>query len=184
MKIGVVGAGSWGTALAHLLATKGNDVVIWHRDPSVADAINKTHRNPKYLKDVDLPPTLSGSSDLVASVTGKEVVVSVVPSHAVREVMGVAAKHIGPDTMIVSASKGMEQESLMTMNGVLRAVLPRAYWPNLAFLGGPSFAREVANKLPTAVSIAADEPDIAKRAQLAFASPYLRAYTTNDVIGV
>src|SRR5581483_6899761 len=88
------------------------------------------------------------------------------------------------DSILVSASKGIEQQSLLTMNGVLREVLPRAYWPNLAFLGGPSFAREVAMKLPTAVSIAADEPDVAKKAQLAFASPYLRAYTTNDVIGV
>ena len=184
MKIGVVGAGSWGTALAHLLATKGNDVVIWHRDEAVAKAINATHRNPKYLKDIELPASLTGTSELRAAVEGRELIVSVVPSHAVREVMKQAAPWVGPEVVIVSASKGIEQESLMTMNGVLRAVLPRAFWPNLAFLGGPSFAREVAMKLPTAVSIAADEPDVAKKAQLAFASPYLRAYTTNDVIGV
>ncbi len=184
MKIGVVGAGSWGTALAHLLATKGNEVVLWHRDEAVAKAINVTHRNPKYLKDIELPASLTGTSDLRAAVEERELIVSVVPSHAVREVMKQAAPWVGPEVVIVSASKGIEQESLMTMNGVLRAVLPRAFWPNLAFLGGPSFAREVAMKLPTAVSIAADEPDVAKKAQLAFASPYLRAYTTNDVIGV
>ncbi len=184
MKVGVVGAGSWGTALAHLLATKGNDVTLWHRDPTVAAAIERDHRNPKYLKDVPLPERLGGTALLDEAVEGKEMVVSVVPSHAVREVMARAAGSLGPDTLIVSASKGIENETLLTMNGVLKEVLPRALWPNLAFLGGPSFAREVANRLPTAVSIAAEDPAIAKRAQGAFSCAYMRAYTTSDVVGI
>ena len=91
MKIGVVGAGSWGTALAHLLATKGNPVVLWHRDPSVAHAINSTHKNPKYLKDVRLPDSITGTIVLDEAIEDQELVVSVVPSHAVREVIGRAA---------------------------------------------------------------------------------------------
>lgn len=184
MRIGVVGAGSWGTALAHLMATKGNDVVLWHREPTVAAAINQTHRNPKYLKDIDLPASLTGTALLHEAVEEKELVISVVPSHAVRDVIGRAAGHLGPDTILVSASKGIENETLLTMHGVFKEVLPKTLWPNVAFLGGPSFAREVASKLPTAVSIAAEDPELAKRAQAAFSSPYMRAYTTADVVGV
>ena len=184
MRVGVVGAGSWGTALAHLMATKGNEVTLWHREPAVAEAINATHRNPKYLKDIDLPASLTGTAMLHEAVEDKDLVISVVPSHAVRDVIGRAAEHLGPDTILVSASKGIENETLLTMHGVFKEVLPKTLWSNVAFLGGPSFAREVASKLPTAVSIAAEDPELAKRAQAAFSSPYMRAYTTSDVIGV
>ena len=184
MKVGVVGAGSWGTALAHLLATKGNDVTLWHRDPAVAKSINEQRKNPKYLKDVVLPEKIRGTIVLEESVEDAELLVSVVPSHAVREVMGRAAKSVAKESLIVSASKGIENETLLTMHGVFAEILPRELWRNLAFLGGPSFAREVAMKLPTAVSIAAEDAETAKRAQAAFASPYMRAYTTNDVVGI
>ena len=185
MKVGVVGAGSWGTALAHSIASKGgNEVVLWHRDPTVAAAIEKDHRNPKYLKDIPLHPAIHGTAALDEAVEEQELVISVVPSHAVREVMGRAAQRIGADTIIVSASKGIENETLLTMHGVFKEIFPRVLWPNLAFLGGPSFAREVAMGLPTAVSIAAEEPELARRAQAAFASPTMRAYTTGDVVGI
>ena len=184
MKIGVVGAGSWGTALAHLLAAKGNDVVLWHRDPAVAKAIQATRMNPKYLKDIRLPETITGTMVLEEAVEGMEMVVSVVPSHAVRDVMGRAAKSIGENAVVVSASKGIENETLLTMHGVLKEILPRTLWSNVAFLGGPSFAREVALQLPTAVSVAAEDVAIAKRVQAAFSTPYMRAYTTTDVIGI
>jgi glycerol-3-phosphate dehydrogenase (NAD(P)+) len=184
MKVGVVGAGSWGTALAHLMATKGHEVALWHREPTVAAAIEKTHQNPKYLKDIVLPASLTGTALLEEAVEDKELVISVVPSHAVREVMGRTAKAMKPDTIVLSASKGIENETLLTMHGVFKEIFPRALWPNLAFLGGPSFAREVAMKLPTAVSIAAEEPEVAKSLQQAFATPYLRAYTTSDVVGI
>ncbi len=184
MKVGVIGAGSWGTALAHLLSTKGHDTVLWHRDPAVVNTIAKEHRNPKYLKDITLPENLGATMVLEDAVEEKEMVVSVVPSHAVREVMGRAAKSIGQDAIIVSAAKGIENETLLTMHGVFKEILPRTLWMNTCFLGGPSFAREVALQLPTAVSIAAEDPDVAKRAQQAFATPYFRAYTTSDVVGV
>ena len=184
MKVGVVGAGSWGTALAHLMATKGYPVTLWHRDPAVVKGINETHRNPKYLKDIDLPANLQATQILEEAVEGQELVISVVPSHAVREVIGRVKGSFGPDTVIVAAAKGIENETLLTMNGVLKEVLPRALWSNLAFLGGPSFAREVAQKLPTAVSIAEEDATVAKKAQAAFATPYMRAYTTSDVVGI
>ena len=184
MKVGVVGAGSWGTALAHLLATKGNPVMLWHRDPAVVQAINTQHKNPKYLKDIRLPDSITGTLVLEEAVEGQEMVVSVVPSHAVRDVMGRAAKSLGDDAILVSASKGIENETLLTMHGVFKEILPRKDWMNVAFLGGPSFAREVAMQLPTAVSVAAEDPEIAKRVQAAFATPYMRAYTTTDVIGI
>lgn len=184
MRIGVVGAGSWGTALAHLLASKGNPVSLWHRDPAVVQAINSTHKNPKYLKDVKLPESIKATLVLEEAVEEQELVVSVVPSHAVREVMGRAAKSLGEGTLLVSASKGIENETLLTMHGVFKEIIPEKHWRNIAFLGGPSFAKEVAMQLPTAVSIAAENLDAAKRAQAAFATPYMRAYTTTDVVGI
>lgn len=184
MKVGVVGAGSWGTALAHLLATKGNPVTLWHRDPAVVQAINSAHKNPKYLKDVRLPDNITGTIVLDEAIEDQELVVSVVPSHAVREVIGRAAKQFGPETLLVSASKGIENETLLTMHGVFKEILPASMGPRVTFLGGPSFAREVAMGLPTAVSVAAEDPAAAKRVQAAFAAPYMRAYTTTDVIGI
>lgn len=184
MKVGVVGAGSWGTALAHLLAGKGNDVVLWHRDPAVAKAIQEQHQNPKYLKDIRLPEKITGTMVLEEAVDGQEMVISVVPSHAVREVVGRAAKSLGEETILVSASKGIENETLLTMHGVFKEILPRKEWMNVAFLGGPSFAREVALQLPTAVSVAAEDLAVARKVQAAFATPYMRAYTTTDVVGI
>ncbi len=180
----VVGAGSWGTALANLLARKGVETVLWSFEADVAEAINAEHRNPRYLEGVALDPRLRATGDMEAAVRGAAYVVSVSPSHVVRRVMGGAAPFMAPDALVVSASKGIENETLETMDEVLADVLPGAVAERSTYLSGPSFALEVGLEHPTAVTIASRSPDAARAAQELFQTPYFRVYTSDDVRGV
>ncbi len=183
MKSSVIGGGSWGTALAAVLAEKG-PVIQWARDPAVADGINRDRRNPRYQSDLPLPDTLTATADLAESLEGAELVCVVVPSHAMRSVMTEAAPYLRAGVPLVSASKGIENETLMTMEEVLSEVIDPACRSDLSFLSGPSFARETLLKMATAVTVAARFPDVAETVQRAFSTPYFRAYTTEDVTGV
>jgi glycerol-3-phosphate dehydrogenase (NAD(P)+) len=184
MDIAVIGAGSWGTALGKVLADKGHQVTLWDRDAQNLDAIARTHENPKYLPKVVLPPTLGAEPDLDKAVTGKPFVVAVVPSHVMREVMSRVGKSIAPDAIVVSASKGIENESLQTMDEVLKEVLPGKVGARLAFLSGPSFAKEVVRDLPTAVVMASRDRNVADEAAKVFHGEHFRVYTSDDVAGV
>ncbi len=183
-RVGVVGAGSWGTALANLLAAKGNAVTIWSYEADVADAINRAHENTKYMKGVPLHPGVRATEDLKQAVAGADVVLNVTPSQHVRRVMMEAAEYFHENTLVVSASKGIETSSLKTMAEVLEDVLPGAPGAHACFLSGPSFALEVARGMPTAVAMASHHLDSAARAQQLFQAPYFRVYTNPDVIGV
>jgi glycerol-3-phosphate dehydrogenase (NAD(P)+) len=183
MRSTVIGAGSWGTALASVLASKGFPVVLWGRDAAVADAINHQHENTHYLKGLPLPATLGATTDLRRALEGAELIVTAVPSQATRAVMIEAKHYMHPGVPIVSAAKGIEVDSLMTMNEVLEDVLPVAMHPYFTFLSGPSFAKEVAKKMPTAVAIAGNWERVAKQVQQAFHTEWFRAYTSHDVAG-
>ena len=180
----VVGAGAWGTALANVLAKKGIDTVLWAFEPDVAEGITAEHRNRRYLEAVDLDPRLKATGDLAAAVADAEVIVSVSPSHVVRPVMARAAPHIRPGALLVSASKGIENESLKTMDEVLADVLDASVMARATYLSGPSFALEVGLEHPTAVTIAAHSDEAARAAQDLFQTPYFRVYTSHDVRGV
>lgn len=180
----VVGAGSWGTALANLLAEKGVPTTLWSYEEDVAESINTRHRNSKYLSGVDLDERLRATSDMREAVEGATAVVSVSPSHVVRHVMAQAAEHMSDDVLMVSASKGIEVGSLQTMDEVLRDVLPPRVGRRAAFLSGPSFALEVAQGHPTAVTMASLEDDAALEAQELFQTERFRVYTNPDVRGV
>jgi glycerol-3-phosphate dehydrogenase (NAD(P)+) len=184
IRVGVIGAGAWGTALAHLMATKGNDVVIWAYEPEVVLEINQQHENLTYLPGISLPVKLRASSSLAETLPGSQLVISVVPSHVVRTVLAEAAEYLPASVPIVSASKGIENETLMTVSEVLEDVLPPAFLPMLAFLSGPSFAREVGLCQPTAVSVAARFEKVAEQVQQMMFGPYFRVYTSLDVPGV
>lgn len=179
----VIGAGSWGTALANLLAKKGIETVLWSFEPDVAEAVEREHRNPRYLSEIALDPRLRATHDLAEAARGADVVLSVSPSHVVRSVMRQVAPHIAAGALLVSASKGIETDTLMTMDGVLGDVLPGSE-PRSAYLSGPSFALEVARERPTAVTVAAHEADAGVEAQELFQTDYLRVYTSDDVRGV
>jgi glycerol-3-phosphate dehydrogenase (NAD(P)+) len=152
-RVAVIGAGNWGTALANLLAKKGHDVVIWSFEPDVSHAINSVHQNPRYLRGVVLHERLSATGDLAAAVDGADWLVSVSPSQHVRRVLSEAAPSMKRDSIIVSASKGIEISTLESLDKVLSEVTPVHVAPP-AFLSGPSFALEVAREMPTAVTVA------------------------------
>ncbi len=178
----VIGAGSWGTALAALLAEAGHQVTLWSFEPDVAESINAQNRNP-YLEDVTLPASLTATTDLAQAVGDAELVVSVSPSQFVAQVMGQAAPHIRSDALVVSASKGIELHTLRRMDEVIGNVLP-GIRDRFCVLSGPSFAAEVARGGPTAVVVASHSEAAAERAQSLFQTPSFRVYTNRDVVGV
>jgi glycerol-3-phosphate dehydrogenase (NAD(P)+) len=183
MKRTVIGGGSWGTALASVLAHSGA-VTIWARDPQVVHSINTQHRNCKYQSDLSLPKALYATNSLTEAVTDADLVVLVVPSHVMRAVLDECASLLKVGAILVSASKGIENGSLMTMEEVMTASLPRSFRSDLAFLSGPSFARETIEQQATAVTVAARFPDVATEVQRIMTTSYFRIYTTEDVTGV
>jgi glycerol-3-phosphate dehydrogenase (NAD(P)+) len=184
MKVAVLGAGAWGTALAKLLAEKERSVVLWSRRRELCEAIDASRENIRYLPGAKLPPNLTCTDDLGAAMAGAETVVFVVPSHATRDVARAAAPHLRGDALVVSATKGIENGSLMFMDEILSQELPAGARRHLSFLSGPSFAKELAGHLPTAVVLAAHDAEICARAQHEFHTPYLRTYASSDVVGV
>jgi glycerol-3-phosphate dehydrogenase (NAD(P)+) len=183
-RIGVVGAGSWGTTLANLLAKKGHPVRLWSFEEDVTKAINATRENSVYLAGVALDERLTATSELAEAVGDAQVVLSVSPSQHVRNVMAEASRSLQPDALVVSASKGIETRSLETMAEVLADVLPPALGSSICFLSGPSFATEVSLEQPTAVTVAGRDADAARRTQDLFQTDYFRVYTSDDVMGV
>ncbi|HYO46583.1 MAG TPA: NAD(P)H-dependent glycerol-3-phosphate dehydrogenase [Gemmatimonadota bacterium] len=180
----VVGGGSWGTALAKVLASKGQAVRLWVRDPDLARTIERCRENPRYLAGVRLDGPIRATSDLEDALTGTSLVVSALPSHVVRSVIAEAAPHITQEAIIVSASKGIEEGSLKRMTEVLGDVLGRGSASRLAVLSGPSFAAEVCRGAPTAVTVAAEDPEVADAVREAFFASRFRVYTSDDVVGV
>ena len=183
-RIGVIGGGSWGTALAKLLAEKGYPVSLWVHNPERCREISEKRENVAYLPGIPLPHNLIPSTDLREVVGGKTVLLCVVPSHLLRTVATELAPLIDGKPLVVSASKGIEDETSKTMLGVLEDVLPRALHSRICALSGPSFAREVARGMPTAVTAAAVDPQTAVECQSAFTTSFFRVYTSNDVVGV
>jgi glycerol-3-phosphate dehydrogenase (NAD(P)+) len=183
MRCTVLGSGSWGTALASLLAGKGYTVTAWDKERPVLEDISKNHRNDRYLPGVALPASLHAAPDIQRALEGAELVVLAVPSPAVRQVTIEAKRHVHAGTPLVCVAKGIELESLMTMSEVMEDVLPVPLHPYVAILSGPSFAKEVARGLPTAVTVAARWERIAKQVQDAFHTRTFRPYTSADVVG-
>lgn len=184
MQSAVLGAGSWGTAIGYVLASKGFPVTMWDVDAAVLADIDAEHRNSRYLPGAVLPATQGAQTDLATALVGAELVVLAVPSPVMREVAGAAAPHIPAGAMICSVTKGIEVGTLLTMSEVLREVLPEPLHPGLTFLSGPSFAVEVVREFPTAVTIAGADPGATQATQRAFHTHFLRPYVTADVIGV
>jgi glycerol-3-phosphate dehydrogenase (NAD(P)+) len=180
-RVAVLGAGSWGTTLADLLARKGDEVRLWAFEPEVVDAVNRAHENPLFLPGRSLEPRLTAFGDAREAVRNAEVVVSVAPSHAVRAVLGRVAGEVPRGTLVVSATKGLEVESLEPMSAVIGETLPET---RVAVLSGPSFAQEVHAGQPTAVVAAAADERTAQAAQRLFATPTFRVYSHGDIIGV
>lgn len=182
--ISVVGAGSWGTALAQLLALKGCRIDLWVYEEEIKNQIQERRENKTFLPGVSLSQNIKPSNDIAEVVTGKDMILVVVPSHHVRNVAAMISPHIAEDVILVSASKGIENKTHLTMTGVLHDAIPKIPQGNLAVLSGPSFAKEVARQMPTVITVASKDVGVAERVQRALATPYFRVYTNDDTIGV
>jgi glycerol-3-phosphate dehydrogenase (NAD(P)+) len=180
--IGVLGAGSWGTALAVHLCRLGHDVRLWARDPALVHDMRVRRANAVYLPDTTLPEKLVVTSEIDACVSGAELVVSAIPSHGCRAVMRAASSHIMRQATVVSATKGLEAGSFLRMSEVIGEELGTGR--PVVVLSGPSFAVEVAQQLPTAVLAASDDPTATELVQEEFRGPYFRLYGSSDVVGV
>ncbi|MCW9049983.1 MAG: NAD(P)-dependent glycerol-3-phosphate dehydrogenase, partial [Deltaproteobacteria bacterium] len=183
-KIGVIGAGSWGTTLANLLAGKGYPVTLWGYEADLVERMKKTRINDLYLPEISLSQGLSFTHSLTTAVAGKDLVLFVSPSQVTRQVLQETLPSIAAQAMVVSASKGIENDSLMLLSEVFEQLLPEKMHQQLGFLSGPSFAREVSQGMPTAVVAAARNPMVAKKLQTIFSTPKFRVYSHDDVIGV
>ncbi len=183
-RVVVVGAGSWGTALASVLARNAHDVVLWARELDVVEQINRAHENQRFLPGVPLPEGVRASSDLAESVARADVIVNVVPSQFAGSVMAEAAPHVRAGAQVVSATKGIETSTLRRMDEVLRDVLGPERMAGFTVLSGPSFALEVAHGAPTAVVAASADRAAAERVQRLFQNGFFRVYTNPDVVGV
>jgi glycerol-3-phosphate dehydrogenase (NAD(P)+) len=178
----VLGAGSWGTALAVHLARLGRPVRLWARDAALARDMQARRANAVYLPDVNYPGGLEPTASLVEALDDADLVVVAIPTHGVAGVMRAAAPMIQPGTTVVSATKGIDVKTLMRISELLDLELQRAN--PIVVLSGPSFAAELARQLPTAVCVASHDQVAAARVQAEFRSAYLRLYATDDVVGV
>ena len=182
--IAVIGAGSYGTCLAMLFGNAGHRVSLHTRKPEHANELETTRVNKGYLPTYRLPDTVFVTSDLAAAVRGKQFVVGVTPSHAVRETFGAIAKTIDPDAVVINASKGLEDGTLKTIDAVYRDVLPERIANRATFLSGPTFATEIAAGMPAAIVLAGRDVATCSTAQQTLSSIRFRIYTTDDVLGV
>lgn len=180
----IAGGGSWGTALATLLARQGVPTVLWAREPEVVTGINEKHENPLFLAGVPLPSSLTATDDLDEELAQAEVVVNAVPTQFIRSVFTSRADQLGRASLLVSVSKGVEVGTLLTPSEVFADIAAGQIADGLVALSGPSFADEVARGTPTAVVAASRVPDNARRARDLFSSETFRAYSSDDLIGV
>ncbi|MFJ4831963.1 NAD(P)H-dependent glycerol-3-phosphate dehydrogenase [Streptomyces sp. NPDC088747] len=178
----VFSAGSWGTAAAKILADAGTPVTAYARRGEVADAINTTHRNPDYFPDIELPATVTATTDPVAALDGADWLVLSIPAQSLRAGLAAWTPHIGPEAVIVSLMKGIEQDTGKRASEVIAEVTGVAAH-RVAVLSGPNLAREIMAGLPAAATIACPDEDAARRFQAACHTPYFRPYTSTDVIG-
>ena len=184
MKISVLGAGGWGTTLAILLHYNGHNVTLWDFKKSHAKELNKKRINSNYLPGIKIPKELTISSDIDESSEDKNLIVLAVPSQYLRNVVNQINFHAIEDSILVSVSKGIEKNTLMTMSHMLKDVFPNLDENQIAVISGPSHAEEVSKRVPTAVVAASVNIETSKSIQAAFMTSYFRVYASTDILGV
>jgi glycerol-3-phosphate dehydrogenase (NAD(P)+) len=183
-QISIIGAGSWGTALAVAAARSGRPVKLWAYEPEVVESIRERHENEIFLPHVVLPAAIAATGSLKEALEGAGIVLTVMPSHICRSLFDRMLPYLNPDMIFVSATKGIDTERLMRMSEIIRAAVATRFEPRLCVLSGPSFALEVARGDPTAVVVACADRAPALTVQKELSSTSLRLYTSTDVIGV
>lgn len=182
--IAVIGGGSYGTCLAVLFGHHGHRVCLYNRNAETTRAMEEARENKVYLPGHRFPDSVTVSSDLEAAVRGKRFVLGVTPSHGIRDTLGTAAKWMDPDTIVINASKGLEEGTLQTIDAVYRDILPERIASRATYLSGPTFASELAAGMPAAIVLAGRDPEATKAAQVALMALNFRIYATDDVPGV
>lgn len=177
----ILGGGSWGTALAIVLAKKGFNIDLWIRDKKQCEEINSARENLKYLQGVLLPSNINATTDIEKAIRDKKVIVSAVPTHAVREVLKSIKNHLSQENIIVNVAKGIEVNTLLRISEIVKEETPEVEY---AILSGPSHAEEVARDIPTTLVAASVKKNVAEYVQDIFMTPKFRVYTNPDVIGV
>jgi glycerol-3-phosphate dehydrogenase (NAD(P)+) len=186
-EIAVIGAGAWGTAIAIVLGRKGtHEVRLWAFEREVRDAITERRVNDVFLPGFEVDNTVIATNDLAEALSGTQVVVSVMPSHHCRRLFGQMAPYLTADMLFVSATKGIEIETLLRMDEVIAEIVRAQckFIPRIGALSGPSFAMEVARGDPTAVAIGSHDAELAGAIQREFSEPRFRVYTNDDIVGV
>jgi len=187
-EIAVIGAGAWGTAISVVLGRKHvHNVRLWAHEPEVRDSIEARQVNELFLPGQVIPPSVRCTNSFADALEGAEMVISVMPSHHTRRVFQAMRPYLRPEMLFVSATKGIENDSLLRMTEVIAEVLNQAeggFRPRIGAISGPSFAKEVAKGDPTAISIASADTELAVIVQREFSDPHFRVYTNDDVIGV
>lgn len=184
MKISVLGAGGWGTALAILLHNNGHRVTLWEYKRNYAKSLSKSRVNKLYLPNIKIPKEISITHSLDDATEDQHMVVLAIPSQFLRDVLSKLSKVDFSDTILVSVAKGIEKETLLTVSLIIKDVIKKIDESNIGVLSGPSHAEEVAKKIPTAVVTASKSIETAEQIQAAFMTSYFRAYSSTDVIGV
>jgi glycerol-3-phosphate dehydrogenase (NAD(P)+) len=182
LEIGVLGAGSWGTALSLLLAGKGHRVDLWVYEEDLCDVMKQERENRMYLPGFQLPDAIRPSSSLQDVVANKKVLLVVAPTHVLRSTLSAVKSFIDPDCLIINASKGIENDSLLPIHKIIQEVIPHVH--SLATLSGPTFAKEVAQGIPSAIVAAADRQETAEKVQAIFDTDKLKVFTSTDLMGV
>ncbi len=182
LAIGVIGAGSWGTALSLLLAGEGHRVDLWVYEKDLCDVMNRERENRVYLPGFQLPDAIHPSHSLQEVAANKKIILVVVPTHVLRSTLNTVKAFIDPDCLIINSSKGIENESLLPIHKVIEETLPA--FDSLATLSGPTFAREVAQGIPSAIVAAANRQETAERVQAIFDTDKLKVFTSTDLMGV
>jgi glycerol-3-phosphate dehydrogenase (NAD(P)+) len=182
-KVACIGAGSWGTTVAALIAQNGHEVVLWCRRPELAEEVNEHRINGPYLPGIRLPDTLRATADIEEAMSGAEVCVMGVPSHGWRDVLVTIEKQLNDVDAVVSLTKGLEVGTNLRMSELLHEVCPGMPTERFAMLAGPNIAKEIARKMPAATAIACSDEKLGERLQEIIHQPYFRVYTNNDVIG-
>ena len=182
--IAVVGAGSYGSCLAMLFGRAGHRVSLWARNADTAAQMQESREAQAYLPGHKLPETVTVTADLESAVKGKRFIVGVTPSHGIRDVLGRAAQWLDPDAIVINASKGLEESTLKTIDGVYAEIFPKRIADRATFLSGPTFATEIAAGLPAAIVLAGRDDATTQLAQAALGALHFRIYRTDDVVGV
>lgn len=181
-KIGIIGAGSWGTALAHVLSEKGHEIDLWVYEKNLCDIIQETRENAFFLPGIHLSNKITPSNSIEQVASDKSIILLVLPTHVVRQVATGLLPYLKPACLIINAGKGIENDTLYTIDRILQEIIKTPC--SIATISGPTFAAEIARHCPSAMVAAANDLETAQEVQSLFSTPTLKIFTSTDLLGV